>query len=115
MAGDDVDDVDPDLVGLAEETGQQQLGCCRHPSEAMPIERMIGRLDGRASLDLHEGQNLALASHQIDLADRGAHPLPEDGPTLAAQVPGRERLGSPAAPLGLCAGFGQRPSSSARS
>jgi hypothetical protein len=115
VAGNDVDDVDPHLLRLAEETRHQQLGCRGYPAQAVVIKRVVGSRKRGTGLDLDEGQHLAAPGDQVDLSYGSADALAEDTPALAAQVPGCDCFGSPPAPLRFGACLGQREISKARS
>jgi hypothetical protein len=110
-----VDHVDADVFSIAKKARNKELGCGGNPAEAIVVERNIRRRPSGASLHFDKGEHLATAGHEVDLADRSAHALAEHRPALASEEPGGKVLGSPAAALGFGAGFGQRPSSSARS
>jgi hypothetical protein len=118
MTGNDVDDVDPDLVSIAKKAGDQHFGGCGHPAQASTIKRQLRGFPGRAGLDLDKRQHLAAAGNEIDFPDEGTNALSQDRPAFAAQIPGSERLGLAPTTFRLGASearLAQRPSSSARS
>ena len=115
IARDDVDDVDANILGLAEEARYEELGGGCHPLQAAQVERAMRRRDAGPGLDLDEGEQLAAAGNQIDLADWRPHPFGENLPPFAAQIGRGLRFGAASAAFGLDPRFAQRTSSSARS
>jgi hypothetical protein len=110
-----VDHVDSDVLSVAKEARNQEVGCGSDPAKAVVIERVFRRRPSGASLHFDKGEHLAPPRNEVDFSDRSAHALAEHRPALAAKKPGGKVLGSPATALSFGACFGQRPSSSARS
>jgi hypothetical protein len=110
-----VDHVDPDVLSIAEKARNEEFGRSGDPAEAVVIERNLRRRPSGTSLHFNKGEHLAPPRNEVDFSDRSAHALAEHRPPLATEKPSGKVLGSSAAALGFGAGFGQRPSSRARS
>jgi len=108
------EDVDADILAIADEAWGQHFGRAGNALEAARVDGELELGGIRPPFDLDERYPPPAPRDQIALAHPDAQPPSDDPPPAQPQPPRGERLAPPPSPLGLDPARGQPLSSSAR-